>query len=141
MRKYHSLITIVLGLGGLGILIPFATVHAQGTDSHGKKPVSVSLSECSAMYILLEEIGQTREKDRETLNRLEKGANSFLNAAYEQAQKEGRDDPRKFINENVKKFIPHWNKKMATSNSLNETKDLMQYCRALGTQKKILPLQ
>ena len=114
--------------------------HAQG-QSGGKKPVSVSLSECSAVYILLEEIGQTRNKDPETLNRLGKAANAFLSAAYEQAQKEGRDTPRQFIDDNVKRFIPLWNDKMVTGDSLDHTKELMQYCRALGTQKNILPLQ
>lgn len=106
-----------------------------------EQPVSVSLGECSAIFLILEASAEKQDSRPANVQRLALAAKAFLKAAYKQARIEGQQNPGQYIDKYVQKFIPEWNDTLAGVYSIQETRDWMTYCSALGKEEGILPLK
>ncbi len=116
-------------------LTALALSFAGAAQAQNRQSISTSLTECSVIFSELAEIGAKREKDEKTVNAALVSASLFLVKAREQARFEGDLTPYSTIQSEQERLTTKWDGRFSSLWLLNENKDWIEYCRALGRDR------
>ena len=116
-------------------------------QAQASQPISVSLAECSTIFEVMSISAAEKGKPDKQIQRMRKGAEAFKNDAYKRASTEGRSDAKSFIDNKLIELNQKWTERWLTSSDMkalsqmDETMEWVQYCAALGKERKILPIK
>lgn len=120
--RLNLVAALVIGLAG--------AAHAQN-----RQPISKSLTECSVIFTELAELGTRRNKDQTTIDAALASAALFVVEARSQATQENVPDPYKYVQSEQTRLLEKWDGRFGRPLLLNENKDWIDYCRALGKDR------
>ncbi|TMV10245.1 hypothetical protein FGK63_04055 [Ruegeria sediminis] len=115
--------------------VALAICVAGAAQAQNRQPISTSLTECSVIFTELADLGARRGKDEDTVNAALVSASLFLVEAREQAGREGTSEPYGHIQSEQDRLAEKWEGRFSSLILLNENKDWIDYCRALGKNR------
>ncbi|WP_281972563.1 hypothetical protein [Ruegeria faecimaris] len=108
---------------------------AGAADAQNRQPLSTSLTECSVIFTEQAELRARRNKDQTTTDAVLASAALFVVEARDQAAMEGIKNPYKHIQSAQVRLSETWHVRFGNLALLNENKDWIDYCRALGKDR------
>ena len=105
-------------------------------SAHARQPISVSLAECSSIYgemTTFTSAGSTPERRAEAA----KISAAFRVEAVAEAKREKVADPQAHVADWLARHETKWAAQMRDPARLSDTKDWIDYCRALGRNRGV----
>ncbi len=127
-------------LAALLLILTASPALAQNTQ-----PISKSLAECSVIFKVMRITAAQKNKPQEQLDKLQKGSDVFLEAAYDEAKTEGQAEG--YIDGELPALNEKWDKRWVSGTDLEilgymqENIEWTQYCGKLGKHKGFLPIK
>lgn len=126
-----------IGLWLTGALLGLATVPVQAQNV---QPISTSLAECAVIHHEIAGLRSARRRGAEKEALLREGVRLFREEAVRQAAAEGVADPEAHVAALEPDLAAKWSGRMSSLLKLRENYDWIEYCRALGEDRGIVPL-
>ena len=105
------------------------------------QPISVSMIECGAVYDEVAEAGARRGRSEDQIETVSRTASVFREAAIAQAGAEGVADPQAHLLAHAERLRKKWQGRSSRITLVRENRDWIDYCRALGKDRGLLPLK
>lgn len=122
---------------GIFLNLALATTVAGAAHAQNRQAISISLTECSVIFSGLADLGLRRNKPQSEIREISATATAFREEALSQAQQEGQPDPQNYVLIQTDRLADKWLGRFGKIGLLQENKDWIDYCRALGKSRKI----
>ncbi|MEO1274329.1 MAG: hypothetical protein AAFV96_02710 [Pseudomonadota bacterium] len=103
------------------------------------QPISTSLMECGAIFDELADIAARRGRSAADIEKADKAAWAFREAALIEAEREGR--AAEALDPVGVAMAKKWDGRFTDVLRLGENKDWIDYCNALGKDRGVLPIE
>jgi hypothetical protein len=104
-----------------------------------QQALSKSMVECAVIYEEIVILGRSKGRKEQEITRFRDGSASFLKAAGAQARAENQPDPGKYILQLQNALQEKWSGRFSSVLTVTENKDWIDYCKAFGRERGLLP--
>ncbi|MDQ2089417.1 hypothetical protein [Marimonas arenosa] len=119
-------------------LVVLPALIAGAVMAQNRQPISTSLAECAVIHEELVSVARRRGKPEGEVEKLVDDAVLFRTAAWSEARREGRHDPKAHVAAQGTRLGEKWQGQFGNIFRLRKNKDWIDYCHALGKSRGVL---